>query len=92
MARISVIGAGSWGMAIAKVLETNGHEVIVWSHRQAQAEELAEKRENASKLPGVKLSKRAEFTSDLKRAVRDRDLLVLAVPSTAVRSICSIWF
>lgn len=86
MARISVIGAGSWGMAIAKVLETNGHEVIVWSHRQAQAEELAEKRENASKLPGVKLSKRAEFTSDLKRAVRDRDLLVLAVPSTAVRS------
>lgn len=86
MAGVSVIGAGSWGMAIAKVLETNGHEVVVWSHREEEAEELGRKRENEAKLPGVKLSERAEFTSDLERAVRGQDLLILAVPSTAVRS------
>ena len=85
MANIGVIGAGSWGMAIAKVLETNGHDVIVWSHREEEARKLQEKRENESKLPGVRLSERTLFTSELKTAVTERDLLVLAVPSTAVR-------
>lgn len=85
MAKVSVIGAGSWGMAIAKVLETNGHDVIVWSHREEEARKLQEKRENESKLPGVRLSERTLFTSELKTAVTERDLLVLAVPSTAVR-------
>ena len=55
MAGVSVIGAGSWGMAIAKVLDTNGHEVTVWSHREEEAERLREIRENDTKLPGVKL-------------------------------------
>lgn len=85
MAKVSVIGAGSWGMAIAKVLENNGHEVIVWSHREEEAQKLGEKRENGAKLPGVRLSEQTEFTSDLKAAVSGRDMLVLAVPSTAVR-------
>ncbi len=85
MAKVSMIGAGSWGMAIAKVLETNGHDVIVWSHREEEARKLQEKRENESKLPGVRLSERTLFTSELKTAVTERDLLVLAVPSTAVR-------
>ncbi len=85
MAKVSVIGAGSWGMAIAKVLENNGHEVMVWSHREEEAERLREKRENEAKLPGVRLSERTEFTSDLKTAVSGRDLLILAVPSTALR-------
>ncbi len=85
MAKVSVIGAGSWGMAIAKVLDVNGHEVIVWSHREEEAERLREKRENESKLPGVRLSERTRFTSELEPAVKERDLLILAVPSTAVR-------
>lgn len=85
MAKVSVIGAGSWGMAIAKVLETNGHDVIVWSHREEEAVQLAKKRENESKLPGVKLSEHAQFTSDLEQAVKEQKVLILAVPSTAVR-------
>ena len=63
MAKVSVIGAGSWGMAIAKVLDLNGHEVTVWSHRKEEAERLGEKRENESKLPGVRLSEGTQFTS-----------------------------
>lgn len=86
MAKVSVIGAGSWGMAIAKVLGTNGHEVIVWSHREEEARRLKETRENRSKLPGVRLSEDTRFTSDLEAAVKERDMLILAVPSTAVRS------
>lgn len=86
MAGVSVIGAGSWGMAIAKVLDTNGHEVTVWSHREEEAERLREIRENDTKLPGVKLSESVQFTSDLEAAVKAGALLILAVPSTAVRS------
>lgn len=86
MAKVSVIGAGSWGMAVAKVLDSNGHEVIVWSHRAEEAGRLQEKRENEAKLPGVRLSEQVQFTSDLEMAVRKRDLLILAVPSTAVRN------
>ncbi len=86
MAGVSVIGAGSWGMAIAKVLDTNGHEVTVWSHREEEAERLREIRENDTKLPGVKLSESVQFTSDLGAAVKAGALLILAVPSTAVRS------
>ncbi len=86
MAKVSVIGAGSWGMAIAKVLETNGHEVTVWSHREEEVRKLQNTGENESKLPGVRLSEHTQFTSDLEAAVKERDMLVLAVPSTAVRS------
>lgn len=85
MAKVSVIGAGSWGTAIANLLGINGHEVTVWAHREEEVRMLEEKRENISKLPGVKLSEHIRFTGDLQAAVRDKDLLVLAVPSTAVR-------
>ncbi len=85
MAKVSVIGAGSWGTAIAKVLSDNGHEVMVWSHREEEVRALDEKRENVSKLPGVRLSEEIVFTAVLEDALRGMELCVLAVPSTAVR-------
>lgn len=86
MAKVSVIGAGSWGTALAKVLDDNGHQVTVWSILEDEVAMLKEKREHETKLPGVKLSERIEFTADLKEAVSGRDLLVLAVPSVYTRS------
>ncbi len=86
MKKIGVIGAGSWGTALAWLLANNGHQVTVWSHRKEEAELLEEKREHVSKLPGVKLQKSILFTWEIEKAVVDKDLLVLAVPSTAVRS------
>lgn len=86
MTKIGVIGAGSWGTAIAKLLAGNGHEVTLWSRKETEAAALREKHENESKLPGVKLPEELFFTSDLEGAVKDKELLVLAVPSTAVRS------
>lgn len=86
MAKVSVIGAGSWGIALAKVLDTNGHAVTVWSILEDEITQLSQKREHTAKLPGVLLSERIQFTADLKEAVQEKDLLVLAVPSVYTRS------
>lgn len=88
MEKISVLGAGSWGSAIAWLLCSNGHEVTLWSHREEEAEEFRRTHENRDKLPGVIFQENMYFTADLDEALRGRDMLVLAVPSGAVRSTC----
>lgn len=86
MAKIGVIGAGSWGTALSRLLANNGHDVIVWSIIEAEVNMLREKHEHVDKLPGVKLPESMEFTTDLKTAIEGKDLLVLAVPSSFTRS------
>ena len=86
MAKVSVIGAGSWGTALAVVLNNNGHQVTIWSAIEEEIQMLKEKREHVAKLPGVKLAEGIELTADLKKAAAERDLLVLAVPSVYTRS------
>ncbi len=86
MAKISVLGAGSWGTALSLLLHDNGHEVILWSVIEDEVKMLREKRQHESKLPGVKLPEEIEITSDLAYSVADRDLLILAVPSPYTRS------
>lgn len=86
MAKVSVIGAGSWGTAISKLLSTNGHEVTVWSIMEDEIQMLKTEHEHKSKLPGVVLPETIEFTTDLEGSVKGRDLLVLAVPSPFTRS------
>ncbi|MBR4543688.1 MAG: NAD(P)H-dependent glycerol-3-phosphate dehydrogenase [Lachnospiraceae bacterium] len=86
MAKIGVIGAGSWGIALAWLLINNGHEVQVWSAIESEIDMLKKEHEHKDKLPGVKLQESMEFTTDLADACRDKDLLVLAVPSIFTRS------
>ena len=86
MERVGVIGAGSWGTALAVVLAKNGHQVTVWSIIEDEITMLKEKHEHVDKLPGVKLPDSMEFTTDLEQAVRTSDMLVLAVPSIFTRS------
>ena len=86
MANLGVVGAGSWGTALALVLEKNGHQVTLWSSREEKAEELRKLRENVDKLPGVKLPETLEITSDIEAAVKDKELVVLGVPSLYIRS------
>ena len=85
MANVSVIGAGSWGIALAVALQNNGHKVNVWSIIEDEIKMLNEKREHVDKLPGVKLSDEMTFTTDLEASINGKDLLVLAVPSPFVR-------
>ena len=86
MAKVAVIGAGSWGIALAKVLHTNGNSVTVWSIVEDEITMLREKHEHIQKLPGVKLPYDMEFTTDLGQAIEGKEYLILAVPSVFTRS------
>ncbi len=88
MARIGILGAGSWGIALAALLSKNGHEVGVWSVLKEEIAMLREKREHVTKLPGVCLPEGITFTEDLGEITRDKDVLVMAVPSVYVRGTC----
>ena len=86
MAKISVLGAGSWGTALAVLLYNNGHEVMLWSALADEVKMLSEKREHETKLPGVRLPDNMEITTDLEKSLLDPDVAVLAVPSPFTRS------
>ena len=86
MAKIGVIGAGSWGTALAKTLASGGHDVTVWSIAEDEVRMLNEEHEQKVKLPGVILPETVTATTDLGAAVSDKDLLVMVVPSPFIRS------
>lgn len=84
MAKVTILGGGSWGIAIAVLLHKNGHEITIWSALEAEVAMLKEKHEHKM-LPGVKLPEDMVFTADDKEAVEGRDLLVMAVASAYTR-------
>ncbi|HJA94420.1 MAG TPA: NAD(P)-dependent glycerol-3-phosphate dehydrogenase [Candidatus Eisenbergiella merdipullorum] len=86
MAKIGMIGAGSWGTALTWLLTNNGHQVTMWSALEPEIEMLKKDHEQKEKLPGVVLSPETGFTTQLAEAVEGMDLLVLAVPSPFTRS------
>lgn len=86
MAKISVLGSGSWGLALALLLHNNGHEVLLWSARPENARKLREKRENPDRLPGVRLPDEIDVLTDMERALKDVDVTVLAVASPYIQS------
>ena len=87
MAKISVIGSGGWGIALTILLHKNGHNLTIWSFDKKEAEELKKTRQNKTKLPNILLPEDIKVTDDLKEAVDDKDILILAVPSKAIRSV-----
>ena len=87
MAKISVIGSGGWGIALTILLHKNGHDLTIWSFDKKEAEELKKTRQNKTKLPNILLPEDIKVTDDLKEAVNDKDILILAVPSKAIRSV-----
>ena len=84
MANVSIIGAGSWGTALAFLLHENGHQVTEWSAFEKEAESLRTEH-RLKTLPDLVLPDDMEFTSDLERAMKEKDLLVVAVPSIYMR-------
>jgi len=80
-----MIGAGSWGIALTVLLSNNGHQVEVWSALKDEIDMLNEKREHIDKLPGVPLGENIFFSTDLQKTIENKDVLVMAVPSTFVR-------
>lgn len=84
MAKITVIGGGSWGIALAVLLHKNGHQITVWSALESEIEMLRTRHEHKM-LPGVKLAEDIRFTLDEREAVEGADLLVMAVASSFTR-------
>ncbi len=85
MAKISVIGSGGWGTAIAVMLANHGHDVMLWSYMEAESAALEEKRENLPFLPGIPIPEGVNFTAKLEDCVQ-AELLITAVPSHAMRA------
>lgn len=86
MARIGIIGAGSWGTALGLLAHKNGHQVVIWSIIKEEVEMLRVKRQHETKLPGVLLPDEIVITNDLEEAMEAQDVLVLAVPSAFTRN------
>lgn len=82
---IGILGAGSWGTALANLLAGNGHDVTVWSIDQKEIDMLQTYREQKERLPGIKLNDRILFTNDVDKAVSGKKMIVMAVPSPFVR-------
>ena len=85
--RIAVLGGGGWGTALAGLLDSADHDVRLWVRRASLAREIAATRENAAYLPGVRLSDAIDVQANLPAAVAGAELLVVAVPSHAVREL-----
>lgn len=84
--KIGILGAGSWGTAIAKLLTLNKHEVTMWSVDAEEIAMLNEYHEHKQKLPGVILSGIVDFTTDIQSAIEEKELIVMAVPSPFIRN------
>ncbi len=82
--KISVFGSGGWGTALAILLAKNKHDVTMWSYSKSQVEDLIHDRENRKHLPGVVFPENLKLSSEIASA-EDAELLVMAVPSFAVR-------
>lgn len=85
MSNIGVLGAGTWGMALARMLYNNGHEVCVWSALPEEVEKLSATRQHPN-LPGMEIPAGITFTGQIGEVCRQRDILLFAVPSPFVRS------
>ncbi len=78
--KVVVVGGGSWGTALAKVLVENGHNVVVWTNSEKVVEEVTNNHTNNAYLPNVKLPESLKFTLDIE-VVKDAELIISALPS-----------
>jgi glycerol-3-phosphate dehydrogenase (NAD(P)+) len=88
MEQVTVLGAGSWGTALAIVLAENGHNTLLWTHRADQAAEINEQHTNKKYLPKTVLPENLVATSDLQEAANHSKTIVVAVPTKAIREVC----
>ncbi len=86
MRKISFLGAGSWGTALAILCANNGHRVTIWSAVESELDMLRTNHEHKDRLPGVKLPDSIEIEGDIEKACDDKDVLVFSVASPFVRA------
>lgn len=87
--RIGIIGAGTWGIALARMLTVCGHDVTVWSAIESEIDDLSSTRKHKN-LPGMTIPFDTKFTKEIKTVCFEKDILIWAVPSNFVRSTVKI--
>ncbi|HEY7854095.1 MAG TPA: NAD(P)H-dependent glycerol-3-phosphate dehydrogenase [Aquiluna sp.] len=91
MSEIVVLGAGSWGTTIAKVIADGGNEVTLWSRRLDLAQEIAQTGRNGEYLPGIDLPAALTPTSDIEVALEGAKQIFIAIPSQSLRESLALW-
>ena len=91
MAKVAVLGAGSWGTTYAKILADGGSEVVLWARRSDLAEEINQEHRNGDYLPGIELPESLRATSDIHEALASAEQVYIAVPSQSLRSNLLEW-
>ncbi|MGG5253783.1 NAD(P)H-dependent glycerol-3-phosphate dehydrogenase [Neobacillus sp. SM06] len=86
---MTVLGAGSWGTALAMVLADNGHQVRLWSHNEKQAEEINLHHTNKKYLPGISLPESIRGFASLNEALAEIETIIIAVPTKAIRDVAA---
>lgn len=88
MENVVVLGAGSWGTALAIVLTENGHNTLLWTLHEEQAKEINEQHTNKRYLPNTVLPENLKATSNLEVAAKHGATIVMAIPTKGVREVC----
>ena len=85
--KVTVIGAGAWGTALANLLCQNGNDVTLWGHNRGHLGDLQRTRQNEVYLPGIQLSPKLRFEPELSVAAEGSECAVVAVPSKFLRDV-----
>ncbi|MDX8046110.1 NAD(P)H-dependent glycerol-3-phosphate dehydrogenase [Gracilibacillus sp. S3-1-1] len=88
MSKVAVLGAGSWGTALAMVLCDNGHDVRLWTHNKEQKHVMEVERKNQKYLPDIALPASLAIYNDLSQAIKEVEAIVMVVPTKAIRELC----
>ncbi|QST02319.1 NAD(P)H-dependent glycerol-3-phosphate dehydrogenase (plasmid) [Pontibacillus sp. ALD_SL1] len=88
--KVSILGSGSWGTALASLLADNHHETILWSRREDIAHEINTRHTNERYLPDVSLPSSLSCTTNLTEALKNSPHIVLSVPSSSIRCLCHL--
>ncbi len=85
--KVTVLGAGAWGTALAKILSESGHQTTIWGRDEAKLDVIKNARQNERLLPGVTLPETLHFTPDLSAAVRDAEVIIISIPSQGLAEV-----
>ena len=83
--KVAVLGAGSWGTALASLLARNGHDTLIWGRNAEQIRSINARHENARYLPGISLPESLKASSDMAETVHDADFILVVTPSHAFK-------